>query len=93
MTRWFCALVTGGVLSGFALLLLTGQYANDGPVVLPLSQEHGLHAGDLFVVGGWVVAMLALGWLVARGADGDPAPVASRAAPGAVRPGDVTDAG
>ena len=64
MIRWLCALVTGGVVTGFALLLVTGRYANDGPVVLPLTPRHGLHAGDFFVIAGWAVAMLALAWLV-----------------------------
>ena len=60
MLRWFCALLVGGVLSGFAFLLLSGRYIKDGPVVLALSQNHGLHLGDLFVIAGWVVSMLAL---------------------------------
>ncbi len=63
MIRWLCLLVTGAVVSGFALLLITGTYANDGPVVLRISAEHGLHEGDLFVAGGWLAAMLALLWL------------------------------
>jgi hypothetical protein len=58
--------VAGGVVSGFAFLLLTGSYLNDGPVVLRLSANHGLHAGDLFVFLGWLAAMAALGWLAPR---------------------------
>jgi len=58
--RWFCALVVGGVLSGFALLLLTGRYINDGEVLFRLGRDHGLHVGDLFVIAGWAVAMAAL---------------------------------
>ena len=60
MLRWFCALVVAGVLTGFALLLLSGRYLNDGPVVLTMSEDHGVHVGDLFVVAGWVVAMIAV---------------------------------
>ncbi|UOY00185.1 hypothetical protein [Blastococcus sp. PRF04-17] len=60
MLRRLCALVVGGVLSGFTFLLLSGQYINDGPVLLTVSQHHGLHLGDLFVLAGWLVAMLAL---------------------------------
>ena len=60
MIRWACALVVGAVLSGFAFLLLTGRYSNDGPVLLTLGRDHGLHAGDLFVIAGWAVAMAAL---------------------------------
>ena len=60
MLRWLCVLVAGGIVSGFTVLLLTGDYETDGPVVVALSRTHGLHAGDLFVLAGWVVAMAAL---------------------------------
>ncbi len=60
MLRLLCSTVVGIVLSGFAFLLLTGQYINDGPVLVSLSSSHGLHLGDMFVVIGWVVAMAAL---------------------------------
>jgi hypothetical protein len=63
MIRWSCALVVGAVLSGFAFLLLTGRYIDDGPVVVTLGAGHGLHAGDLFVLAGWAVAIAALGVL------------------------------
>jgi hypothetical protein len=63
--RWLCALVVGGILSGFAFLLLTGRYINDGEVLIRLTQGHGLHVGDLFVIAGWAVAMAAL-FLLAR---------------------------
>jgi hypothetical protein len=49
-------------LSGFALLLGTGRFRR-GPIVLVLSQSHGLHAGDLLVIGFWVLAVSALVWL------------------------------
>ena len=67
VVRWLYALVVGGIVSGFTALLLTGRYINDGPVVLSLTTSHGLHAGDLFVIAGWVVAMAAL-VLLAKGA-------------------------
>jgi|1186.fasta_scaffold743074_1 hypothetical protein len=70
MIRWLCALLVGGVVSGFALLLLTGKYVNEGPVVVVITREHGLHEGDLFVVAGWVVAMLALVVLAAIRGEG-----------------------
>jgi hypothetical protein len=47
-------------VSGFAFLLLTGRYINDGPVLVTLSSEHGLHEGDLFVIAGWALSMVAL---------------------------------
>jgi hypothetical protein len=57
--------MVGGVLSGFAFLLLTGQYENEGPVLVRITREHGLHEGDLFVIAGWALAMLALVLLAA----------------------------
>ena len=60
MIRWLCTLVVGAVLSGFAFLLLTGRYINDGAVVVTLSAGHGLHVGDLFVLAGWATAIAAL---------------------------------
>jgi hypothetical protein len=61
--HWSCVLLTAAVLTGFAFLLLTGRYSNDGPVVVQVSSEHGLHAGDLFVMAGWALGMLALAFV------------------------------
>jgi hypothetical protein len=52
------------VLSGFAFLLLTGRYINDGRVVVALDDGHGLHLGDLFIIAGWLGAMLAVAVLM-----------------------------
>jgi hypothetical protein len=60
MLRWLCFFVAGGVVSGFAFLLVTGRYSNEGRVVANVTQNHGVHAGDVFVVAGWAAAMLAL---------------------------------
>ena len=60
MLRWTCALITAAVLSGFAFLLLTGDYINEGPVVATVTQDHGIHSGDLWIVAGWAVAMITL---------------------------------
>ncbi len=65
--RWLSALVIAGVLSVFAVLLLTGRYVNQGPVLLRLGEDHGIHGGDLFIILGWAVALLAEVGLV-RGA-------------------------
>jgi hypothetical protein len=65
VTRWLCALLVGGVISGFAFLLITGHYINDGPVVVVVTREHGLHEGDLFVIAAWGLALLALFTLAA----------------------------
>ena len=62
--RWLSALVAAGVLSGFAFLLVTGEYINDGQIVLSLIDGHGVHEGDLFVLGGWMVSLLALAVLL-----------------------------
>ena len=58
MLRWTGALVAAVVLSGFALLLVTGHYVDEGPVIATFTQTHGLHQGDLFVLGGWFVGMV-----------------------------------
>jgi hypothetical protein len=63
--RWLYALVVGAVVTGFAFLLVTGRYINDGPVVVTVARGHGLHIGDLFVLAGWAVAMVSLGVLAA----------------------------
>jgi hypothetical protein len=56
--RWLFALVIAGIVSAFAVLLLTGQYVNDGPVLVTLSEGRGIHKGDVFVVTGWAAAVL-----------------------------------
>ena len=78
--RLVSALIVGAVLTGFAFLLLTGQYVNDGPVMVAVSPTHGIHLGDLFILMGWATGMLAVSALAVmpkrssmRGADGDPA--------------------
>ncbi len=60
MLRWFCATVAGTVVSGFAFLLVTGRYISDGPIIARLAEGRGVHLGDVFVVAGWAVAMVAL---------------------------------
>ena len=56
-----------GVLSVFAVLLLTGRYVNQGPVLLRLGEDHGIHAGDVLIILGWAVALLSVVGLL-RGA-------------------------
>ncbi len=67
--RWLLALVVTGVLSTFAVLLLIADYDDDdGRVLLHLTETHGVHTGDLFIVAGWAVALAALlGLLVVAG--------------------------
>ncbi|WP_369255655.1 hypothetical protein [Geodermatophilus amargosae] len=57
---WFFVLVAASVLTAFAVLLLTGEYHNEGPVIAVVATGHGLHRGDLFVLAGWAAGMLAL---------------------------------
>ena len=64
MLRWLSALLVAAVLSAFAVLLLTGEYLNEGPVLLSLTPTHGIHEGDLFVVLGWAAALLAVVGLI-----------------------------
>lgn len=69
MLRAACALVVGVVLTGVTLLLLAAHYPEEGRVLVTVTPEHGVHIGDLFVVAGWAVAMLAL-LVLARGQSG-----------------------
>ncbi len=64
MLRRLSALLIAAVLSAFTVLLLTERYLADGPVLLRFDLEHGVHAGDLFIVLGWAAALLAVGGLV-----------------------------
>jgi hypothetical protein len=66
MVRWGCAAVVAAIVSGFAFLLVTGEYIKEGPTVLTVTRTHGLHAGDVYVVAGWAVAMLAVVVLAAQ---------------------------
>jgi hypothetical protein len=58
--RWLFALVAVAVLSAFALLLVTGRYYNEGPVLIRVAEDHGLHQGDVFVLTSWAVGVLSL---------------------------------
>ncbi|WP_369140367.1 hypothetical protein [Modestobacter versicolor] len=61
MLRWLGALLTAMVMTGFALLLLSGDYIREGPVVVSLSANHGIHRGDVGIVSFWVLGMIGLG--------------------------------
>jgi len=60
MFRWVCALVVSAVVTGFAFLLVTGQYSNDGDVVASVTTNHGIHQGDVLIVLGWAVSLIAV---------------------------------
>ncbi len=67
MLRLLCALVVTGTLSTFALLLLTGEYANDGAVLVSLGEDRGIHEGDVLVLAGWATALLSEAGLLLAG--------------------------
>ncbi|SNT01885.1 hypothetical protein SAMN06893096_11335 [Geodermatophilus pulveris] len=58
------ALLVAGVLSVFAVLLVTGRYVNEGPVLLQIGADRGVHSGDVLVVLGWAVAVLSVAGLL-----------------------------
>jgi hypothetical protein len=60
MLRWLGALLAALVLSGFAFLLLTGDYIREGPVVMTLTGSHGIHRGDVGIVSFWTLGMIGL---------------------------------
>ena len=53
------------LLSVFAFLLIAGAGPWAGPIVLDLGGNHGVHAGDLPVLAGWVVGVAAA-WRLGR---------------------------
>ena len=67
MLRWLFALVVAGIVSAFAVLLLTGEYVNDGPVLVTLGEDRGIHEGDVFIVTGWATALLSEAGLLVMG--------------------------
>ena len=60
MHRRLPTFVIAGVLTVFVVLLLKGHYTGEGPVLLRLGPDRGIHLGDLVLVLGWAAALLAL---------------------------------
>ena len=60
MFRWLGALVAAASMSWFALLLVTGDYYNEGPVLFTLSVTHGVHRGDIGIAAFWAAGMIGL---------------------------------
>ncbi|GIG27476.1 hypothetical protein [Cellulomonas marina] len=54
------------VVSGFALLLLAGHGPWAGPVLVTITQSHGINEGDVVVVVGWLAAAVCAALLVRR---------------------------
>lgn len=59
-------LVAGGCLTVLALMLLVVPSAAVGPVVVDF-RGHGLHQGDVPVLGLWAIGVGALAWGWRRG--------------------------
>ncbi len=66
MVRWLGALLVAMALTGFALLLLSGQYFREGPVVATVTEDHGIHRGDIGIVSVWGLGMIGLGLTLAH---------------------------
>jgi hypothetical protein len=64
--RWLGALLAAGVMTAFALLLLSGQYFREGPVVATLTHNHGIHRGDIGIMAAWTLGMIGLALTVPR---------------------------
>ena len=76
MLRWGAAAVVSGVLTVLALLGIAGQYPGEGPVVLAVTPQHGVHLGDLAVAVAWGVGVVLVAGLART-------PAASRVGSGA----------
>lgn len=66
MLRWISALVIAGLLTAAALLLLTGDFPQAGRVVWRPDYGHGFRIGEILVVCGWAVGMVATVVLLRR---------------------------
>ena len=64
MLRGLVGLIAAAVLSVFAALLLNGRYRAEGHVLLRLSETHGIHRGDVLIVGGWLIGVIAVAMLL-----------------------------
>ena len=65
MLHTLSGLLVAGMLTAFAVLLLTGHYVGEGPVLLRLGDDHGIHQGDVLVVLGWAAALASVTALLA----------------------------
>ena len=64
--QWLGVLIAAVVLTGFAVLLLTGEYIRSGPVLVRLSEDHGIHRGDIGIVAFWTLGMFGLALSASR---------------------------
>ena len=63
--RALMGLVVVGVLSALALAVVVGDHRFQGPVVLRLTPQHGMHLGDAVVVVAWALCVGLVARLVA----------------------------
>jgi hypothetical protein len=64
--RWLGALLAALVMTAFTLLLLSGQYFREGPVVATLTHNHGIHRGDIGIMAAWALGMIGLALTLVR---------------------------
>jgi hypothetical protein len=64
MLRRLVGLIAAAVLTVFAVLLLNGRYRAEGHVLLRLSETHGIHRGDVLIIGGWLIGLIAVAVLL-----------------------------
>ena len=53
-------------MSAFAVLL-TGEHVSAGAIPVNPGEDRGVHIGDVFVLTGWALALLAVARLLAAG--------------------------
>jgi hypothetical protein len=58
--------VLGGlvlILTSLMVMSLAGHTPWDGTVLLAITATHGVHEGDVPVLGAWLLGLLGCGWL------------------------------
>ena len=66
MLRRLCGLLVMANLTGGAALLVISTNRFEGPTLAAVTANHGVHAGDLVVLCGWALSMVALLTVVLR---------------------------
>ncbi len=65
MRREVIGASVGGFLTAVALVLILGRHVHEGETLVALSPSHGLHEGDLIILGAWGV-LIGLLWAALR---------------------------
>lgn len=66
MLRWALVLVLFGLLTVLTLLLLAGHGPWAGDIIWTYNESHGLHRGDVPVLGAWAVGAVCCALLLRR---------------------------